>query len=214
MEGFKRMSKNMTSLEISKLPSRRKSPIKNRLLVISEAGPPESILTSRSKDTRKSKAFLSKSTSKLGEPQEVHEKFRSGRIRKKAKDEFFSIVKKRSSKRKKKKEKLVGCNCTINKCIQMYCRCFKMNSFCGPQCNCQGCVNNPDNSAIMNTLKGVLVEKDEMSFTKRFKTVKVKVENAEGQFVEEGSCNSRAHNQHQRVQLSQDQMSQEVLRLL
>ena len=37
------------------------------------------------------------------------------------------------------------CNCKKSKCLKLYCECFANGTGCGPDCNCQDCVNKEGN---------------------------------------------------------------------
>lgn len=82
--------------------------------------------------------------------------------------------------------KKLSCKCTNTKCIKLYCICFKNDQFCGSECECTDCLNFPEESAIREKKKKVLVNPDELSYLNRFKTMKVKVKKKNGELVEEG----------------------------
>lgn len=37
------------------------------------------------------------------------------------------------------------CRCRRSRCLKKYCDCFAAGSFCGPECECEGCGNHQDN---------------------------------------------------------------------
>lgn len=115
-------------------------------------------------------------------------KSRSGRIRRKAKSPDHPLIKLmlKSENNSNSKKKRQGCNCTNTKCVQMYCRCFKNDNFCGSKCKCTNCMNRQSNDKIRSTMKNVLVDKDELSFLKRFPIMKVTVIKESGDQVVEG----------------------------
>lgn len=83
-------------------------------------------------------------------------------------------ITKRIKKSTKKKNRVYGCNCTKTGCIKQYCVCFKNGGFCGAKCKCRDCLNHKKNLAFTNAVKEEIVEKDEMSFVKRFKQIRGK----------------------------------------
>ena len=38
--------------------------------------------------------------------------------------------------------KKLTCNCKKSKCLKLYCDCFSVGIFCGPECNCANCFND------------------------------------------------------------------------
>jgi hypothetical protein len=46
-----------------------------------------------------------------------------------------------------------GCNCKKSLCIKKYCECFFAGVYCGENCQCEGCQNNPEASAGVHAIK-------------------------------------------------------------
>lgn len=46
-----------------------------------------------------------------------------------------------------------GCNCKKSLCIKKYCECFFAGVYCGENCQCEGCQNNPEASAGLHVKK-------------------------------------------------------------
>jgi hypothetical protein len=207
------MSKNLTSLEIANLKIKKPKITKNKtefLEPIKEANDVKSKMeikstdniTQNKKNNKKSTKKINKNKPKTNSKNKINDpkikteknnnliKSRSGRIRRKVKSNENPLVKlmnKSGNENTQKKPKL-GCNCTNTKCIQMYCRCFKNGAVCGSKCKCQDCLNKSDNNQIRTTLKTMLVDKDELSFVKRFKIIEVTIIDANGDKRVEGSC--------------------------
>ena len=45
------------------------------------------------------------------------------------------------SNQKKDEKETQTCNCTKSQCLKLYCQCFAKLMFCGPNCNCNDCLN-------------------------------------------------------------------------
>eukprot|EP00600_Ochromonadales_sp_CCMP1393_P001864 CAMPEP_0174980524 /NCGR_PEP_ID=MMETSP0004_2-20121128/15398_1 /TAXON_ID=420556 /ORGANISM="Ochromonas sp., Strain CCMP1393" /LENGTH=980 /DNA_ID=CAMNT_0016232199 /DNA_START=22 /DNA_END=2965 /DNA_ORIENTATION=- len=58
------------------------------------------------------------------------------------------------------------CNCKKSKCLKLYCDCFAVLNYCGAQCNCHDCCNNPDRETTRQ--EAIRVTKDRNAFA--FKT--------------------------------------------
>lgn len=50
----------------------------------------------------------------------------------------------------------VGCNCKKSKCLKLYCDCFTQGKVCGPECNCYGCSNVPDNEERKKAIDSII----------------------------------------------------------
>lgn len=55
------------------------------------------------------------------------------------------------------------CNCKKSKCLKLYCDCFAFNLVCGPECNCQGCANVPDNEERRMAVESI-VDRNPLAF--------------------------------------------------
>jgi len=51
---------------------------------------------------------------------------------------------------KQKKMHVTGCNCKKTACLKKYCECFDGGAFCGPNCKCNNCENQPKNMAVLS----------------------------------------------------------------
>jgi hypothetical protein len=190
----------MTSLDASNLlfsqASKQKIKMKSKkvnktldLEIIKESSGQKKNQLSDSK-LKKIPKFLQKSKKEIKRKSEsfTQIKSRSGRLRRMTKNEDNPIVKlmKKPKTDKKKNHSKIGCSCTNTKCIQMYCRCFRNDTLCGSKCKCLNCVNRKQHTQIRTTLKNVLVEKDNLSFSKRFQKIEVTVIKENGEMVKEG----------------------------
>lgn len=191
---FQDISKNLTSLDHANVFAQPNKPVRksSSLEVISELSSKRRVQVEK---LNKSETNLKITSPKLAQktktaPKELAqlENVSSrGRVRRKAKEEENPLVKlmgKKDTERKSKK--LLVCKCKFTKCIQRYCPCFRTDQLCGSRCKCQGCINRVEYLDTRNKFKQALGDKDELSFTKRFKVVKVKIIQENGEEIEDG----------------------------
>ena len=145
---------------------------------------------------------------------------RSGRIRRKPKDEsqFLLLGPKKNKifyQSKKAKGKMVSCNCTQSKCLSSYCICFKTNQYCSTRCNCQDCVFNKKNQELVKEIKRVELELNPLQNEHRFQKIVAKVKGKDNLMVEQGMwrANRRRGGQPERVHVRQVQVQEQVLRV-
>lgn len=221
---FEAVSRNLTSLDHSNSAIK---PVKRRRKISSLEIISEQPIRDRLKNEKLNKSaqkykpsdpeLIPKTKTAPKELMEMVGRSRSGRIRRKTKEEVNPLVKlmgKHESEGKMKKA--MGCHCTNTKCVQRYCPCFKNNNLCGSKCKCTQCMNRKEHMKIRDKIKSVLADKDDLGYPKRFQMVQVQIIRENGDTVIEGRSegNFRTQNQYQRLQLHQEQMPQELLRVL
>lgn len=63
------------------------------------------------------------------------------------------------------KKKCKKCNCKNSKCLKLYCECLATGEYCGPDCGCQNCHNNPDCEADRSQAIAQIIEKNPYAFS-------------------------------------------------
>ena len=67
-------------------------------------------------------------------------------------------------------QSLVGsssrCSCAKSRCVRLKCSCFNSKGYCGPHCDCNGCLNTPSH----NELRNQAIEFNQRIFNNAFKT--------------------------------------------
>eukprot|EP00035_Acanthoeca_spectabilis_P013462 m.251035 g.251035 ORF g.251035 m.251035 type:complete len:247 (+) comp15893_c0_seq6:48-788(+) len=60
------------------------------------------------------------------------------------------------------------CSCKSSKCLKLYCACFSSGHLCGPNCKCQGCLNDDVESELRKTAVVKTLSRDSGAFTPKF----------------------------------------------
>ena len=60
-----------------------------------------------------------------------------------------------------------ACKCKNSRCLKLYCECFSVNSFCGPNCSCKGCNNKPRKNTLREKAVAKALEGNPQAFERK-----------------------------------------------
>lgn len=93
--------------------------------------------------------------------------------------------------RKQSRQPAQGCNCKKSKCLRMHCSCFKTEGFCGPNCSCEGCINQPQFEEARAFVIKKTKEINPLAFEKKFAVGASTRVNLQGCRCSKNNCQKR-----------------------
>lgn len=63
----------------------------------------------------------------------------------------------------------MGCTCKKTKCLKLYCQCFAVQIFCGPNCRCMGCHNTAEHEKDRQEAMRIILSRNPQAFDTKFK---------------------------------------------
>ncbi|VEU41821.1 unnamed protein product [Pseudo-nitzschia multistriata] len=62
----------------------------------------------------------------------------------------------------------MGCTCKKTKCLKLYCQCFAVKIYCGANCRCMSCNNNPEHESERQDAIGTILARNPAAFDTKF----------------------------------------------